>query len=99
MHPGSRTIRKRCVDCGYTITATVYSKPMTKRLVEIDDRLLEQARAATGASTIRATVEAALRRVVGEEAVRRHVEWLRSGDGLDLDVLADIRASRFSEGA
>jgi len=72
---------------------------MTKRLVEIDDTLLEQARAATGASTIRATVDAALRRVVGEEAVQRHIEWLRSTDGLDLDVLTDIRAPRFSEGA
>lgn len=67
---------------------------MTKRLVDIDDALLEQARAATGSSTIRATVEVALRRVVGEETVRRHIDWLRGGEGLDLDVLADVRTPR-----
>jgi Arc/MetJ family transcription regulator len=72
---------------------------MTKRLVEIDDTLLEQAQAVTGAPTIRATVDAALRRVVGDEAVRRHVAWLRNTDGLDLDVLADVRAPRYPEGA
>ena len=72
----------------------MYPELMTKRLVEIDDALLEQARAATGSSTIRATVEVALRRVVGEETVRRHVDWLRRGEGLDLDVLADVRAPR-----
>lgn len=72
----------------------MYPELMTKRLVEIDDALLEQARAATGSSTIRATVEVALRRVVGEETVRRHVDWLRSGEGLDLDFLADVRAPR-----
>ena len=49
---------------------------MTKRLVDIDDRLLEQAQVATGASKIRASVDVALRRVVGEAAVRRHVAWL-----------------------
>lgn len=70
---------------------------MTKRLVDIDDALLEQARAATGSATIRATVEVALRRVVGEETVRRHVDWLRSGEGLDLDVLAAVRAPRHVE--
>lgn len=72
---------------------------MTKRLVDIDDTLLEQAQALTGAPTIRATVDAALRRVVGDESVRSHVAWLRSTDGLDLDVLADIRAPRYPEGA
>jgi Arc/MetJ family transcription regulator len=72
---------------------------MTNRLVDIDDKLLEQAQAATGASTIRATVDAALRRVVGDEAVHRHVAWLRSTDGPDLDVLADIRVPRYPEGA
>jgi len=70
---------------------------MTKRLVDIDDTLLEQARAATGSPTIRATVEVALRRVVGEETVRGHVDWLRSGAGLDLDALADARAPRLAE--
>ena len=72
---------------------------MTKRLVDIDDALLEQAQALTGAPTIRATVDAALRRVVGDASVRSHVAWLRNTDGLDLDVLADIRVPRYPEGA
>jgi len=83
----------------YTIQTDIYTGRVTKRLVDIDDTLLEQARAATGAPTIRATVDAALRRVVSEEAVRRHVTWLRSDDGLDLDALSDLRAPRLSEGA
>ena len=36
---------------------------MTKRLIEIDDALLESARAALQTPTIKATVEEALRRV------------------------------------
>lgn len=81
----------------YTIWLWLYPGRMTKRLVDIDDTLLEQARAATGAPTIRATVEVALRRVVGEDTVRRHVDWLRTGEGLDIDALADARAPRLVE--
>lgn len=83
----------------YTIPVRRYIDRVTKRLVDIDDTLLAQARAVTGASTIRATVDAALRRVVSEEAVQRHVTWLRSDDGLDLDALSDLRNPRLPEGA
>ena len=40
----------------------VYTATMTKRLLEIDDQLLQAARRATGASTIKATVEIAQER-------------------------------------
>lgn len=39
----------------------------TKRLVEIDDELLTRARAAASTSTIKATVETALRRLVDHD--------------------------------
>ena len=65
---------------------------MSKRLVEIDDALLERARATSGATTIRATVDAGLRRLVDDDVTEEHVAWLRSGQGLDLDALAEARA-------
>lgn len=68
---------------------------MSKRLVEIDDTLLERARAASGSTTIRATVDAGLRRLVDDDVTREHLAWLRSGEGLDLDALDDARAPRF----
>ena len=43
---------------------------MTKRLVEIDDSLLEQARAELQVDTIKDTVNEALRRVVEERKIR-----------------------------
>lgn len=72
---------------------------VTKRMVDIDDDLLDRARAVTGAPTIRATVDEALRRVVNDEAVRRHVDWLRTTASLDHAALANIRAPRIAEGA
>ena len=39
---------------------------MTKRLIEIDDRLLEAAQSALGAATYKETVRRALERVVGD---------------------------------
>lgn len=67
---------------------------MSKRLVEIDDALLEDARRATGATTIRATVETALRRIVEDDTTLRHIRWLRANP-LDPDLLAESRAPRF----
>jgi Arc/MetJ family transcription regulator len=67
---------------------------VTKRLVEIDDELLERARAASGAPTIRGAVEAGLQRLVQDQVVNDHIAWLRSGDGLDLDALSEARAPR-----
>ena len=42
---------------------------MTKRLVEIDDALLERARVSLGTQGIRDTVVAALERAVSEESI------------------------------
>lgn len=53
---------------------------MTKRLIDIDDQLLEQARAATGEKTIRGTVVACLRRVANEQLRKDHIERLRLND-------------------
>jgi len=68
---------------------------MSKRLVEIDDTLLERARAASGSPTIRATVEAGLRRLVDDTLTSEHLTWLRSGEGLDLDAVEEARRPRF----
>ena len=43
---------------------------MTKRLVDIDDTVLEAARAELGTSTIKATVDAALTLASGSRAAR-----------------------------
>jgi Arc/MetJ family transcription regulator len=53
---------------------------MTKRLVDIDDQLLEQAREASGEKTIRGTVEAGLKRLVNEQLRKDHIERLRRND-------------------
>lgn len=57
---------------------------MTKRLVDIDDDLLIQAQEVTGASTMKATVNEALRELVATELRRRHLRRLESGEGTDL---------------
>jgi Arc/MetJ family transcription regulator len=67
---------------------------MTKRLVDIDDDLLAKARRATGAPTIKATVEIALREVVDHETVLRHVARLRRRGALDLGRIEAARAPR-----
>ena len=64
---------------------------MTKRLVEIDDDLLAQARAAAGTSTIKATVETALQRLVDRETALRHVARLRKKGALDPAMLEAAR--------
>jgi Arc/MetJ family transcription regulator len=67
---------------------------MTKRLIEIDDALLEQARSVSQQRTIRATVEAALQNLVEAATLAEHIEWLRSDDSLDLDALDLARQPR-----
>ncbi|MDO3648913.1 DUF2191 domain-containing protein [Nocardia mangyaensis] len=52
---------------------------MTKRLIEIDDELLESAQEALGTSGVSDTVRAALRSAAVAAARARHVEWLVSG--------------------
>ncbi len=57
---------------------------MTKRLVDIDDELLERARDVTGAATMKETVNVSLRYIVEAELRLRHVKRLQDLDGLDL---------------
>ena len=57
---------------------------MTKRLIDIDEALLEQARLATGATNTQDTVNTALRHTIEAELRRRHVQRLADLDGTDL---------------
>ena len=57
---------------------------MTKRLVDIDDDLLAEARVLTGAATMKEAVNAALQRVIDSELRRRRLRRLESGEGTDL---------------
>jgi hypothetical protein len=66
---------------------------MAKHLVEIDPELLKQARAAAGTATIKATVEAGLRKLASSNAVSEHIRMLRKHP-LDRDALAKARAPR-----
>ncbi len=57
---------------------------MRKTSVEIDDRLIEQARILLGTSSIKETINGALREVIRREARREEVRALAEMDGLDL---------------
>jgi len=69
---------------------------MAKRLVEIDDNLLERARSIAGTGTIKETVNAALQRLVDDDRVMRHVERLRGSGALDLARIEEARRPRTS---
>ena len=69
---------------------------MAKRLVEIDDNLLERARSIAGTGTIKETVKAALQRLVDDDRVMRHVERLRGSGALDLTRIEEARRPRTS---
>ena len=71
-----------------------YTAGMTKRLVEIDDELLARARTVAGTDTIRATVEAALKRLVDQDTALLHVARLRKPGALDIDALNEARRPR-----
>ena len=58
---------------------------MTKRLVDIDDELLELASAVLGASTMKETVNRALGEVVAASRRRRHADRLATMEGLELN--------------
>ena len=64
---------------------------MTKRLVDIDDDLLERARAVAQAGTIKGTVDAALRRLVDQESALRHIRRLRGASALDPALVEKAR--------
>jgi Arc/MetJ family transcription regulator len=65
-----------------------------KRLVDIDDDLLERARSIAGAATIKETVNVALQRLVDDERVLRHIERLKGPGALDLARIEEARRSR-----
>jgi Arc/MetJ family transcription regulator len=67
---------------------------MAKRLVEIDDDLLERARSVSGSGTIKETVNTALQRLVDDEKVMRHMERLRGSGALDLARIEEARRPR-----
>jgi Arc/MetJ family transcription regulator len=50
---------------------------VTKRLIEIDDELLDMARKLADAETIKGTVEEALTRLVRIEMTKRHIDKLK----------------------
>jgi Arc/MetJ family transcription regulator len=58
---------------------------MSKRLVDIDDDLLDEATKVLGASTMKEAVNRSLESVVLAARRRRHTNRLRSMNGLDLD--------------
>ncbi|HXV65176.1 MAG TPA: type II toxin-antitoxin system VapB family antitoxin [Vicinamibacteria bacterium] len=64
---------------------------MAKRLVEIDDDLLERARSVAGTDTIKATVETALRRLVDQDMILRHIRRLRGPGALDVGKVEEAR--------
>lgn len=57
---------------------------MRKTSVEIDDGLLEQVRILLGTSSIKETIDSALREVLRREARRQEIEALATMDGLEL---------------
>ena len=69
---------------------------MTKRLVDIDDGVLERARAASGAHTIKETVDVALRSLVDDALIRVHVDRLRR-EPLDLEAADEARRPRWPD--
>ncbi|MDH4117227.1 MAG: type II toxin-antitoxin system VapB family antitoxin [Acidimicrobiia bacterium] len=58
---------------------------MAKRLVDIDDALLDEATRILGAATMKEAVNRSLEEVVLAARRRRHADRLATMDGLDLD--------------
>ena len=58
---------------------------MRKTSVDVDDLLLEQVRDVLGTSSIKETIDSALREVMRAEARRQEIRVLAVMDGLDLD--------------
>jgi Arc/MetJ family transcription regulator len=61
-----------------------YTANMSKRLVDIDDDLLEEASTVLGAATMKEAVNRSLELVVLAERRRRHADRLEKMRGLDL---------------
>ena len=64
---------------------------MRKTSVDIDDDLIEQVRSVLGTSSIKETIDSALREVLRVDARRQEVQALVTMDGMDLadnDIMA-----------
>ncbi|GMR02871.1 MAG: hypothetical protein BMS9Abin20_1222 [Acidimicrobiia bacterium] len=70
-----------------------YTVDMTKRLVDIDDELIAEARRLTGAATMKETVNTALQELIDTELRRRHLRRLETGEGTDLADDETMRAA------
>lgn len=70
---------------------------MTKRAVDIDDDLLDRARASAGTQTVKATVEARLQALVELHIGVQHVRRLRGHRSLDADALDEARVVRMPQ--
>lgn len=57
---------------------------MRKTSVEIDDKLIEEVRVLLGTSSIKETIDSALREILRREARRQEIEALVNMDGLEL---------------
>lgn len=67
------------------ITILIYTEPMSKHLVDIDNDLLAAATTILGASTMREAVNRSLESVVLAARRRSHADRLEIMAGLDLD--------------
>ena len=56
-----------------------------RTLVEIDPDLLDAARSFLGTTTIKDTIDAALREIVRSQVTREHLRDMHTLQGLDLD--------------
>ncbi len=70
-----------------------YTPAVRKTTLEIDDRVLDEARRILGTRGIKDTVDAALRAVRTQEARAALVDQLASLDGLDLDDAEVMRGA------
>ena len=57
---------------------------MRKTSVDIDDHLIEQVRGVLGTSSIKETIDSALREVLRVDARRQEIRALAEMDGMDL---------------
>jgi Arc/MetJ family transcription regulator len=62
-----------------------------KTTLEFDEDLYERARKALGTKGLKATVHQAFDEIDKRQRRMAHLERLRTGDGIDLDVLKNVR--------
>ena len=70
--------------CLFVHTRPVQEAPLRKTTVEIDDDLIARVRVLLGTSTIKETIDTALREVERQEARLKEIKALIGMDGLDL---------------